>query len=117
MSLRARFWSWAWAYSQRRFYQTSGMESKPQRIYKANGLSVTQHAVIRYFERVEGYNMDKVVNDITTSVVPPTKNPDAVPKIRSIIRDKTVVTILPGRASDVGNRIKFPVKLEDLRQS
>lgn len=76
-----------------------------RQITELTTIAISDHAVLRYFERVLGFDIDEIKKKIVTSEVQkqiihfgggnfPVNNNDDLPLFRIRVRNKTVVTLL-----------------------
>lgn len=83
-------------------------DSSRRRHRKKNGITVTDHALIRYFERMEGYDIDRVMEIITKNI----KFKEGVEKYTNadmtvVCDGKAVITLYRNSTNDaIGNKIK-----------
>lgn len=116
--MRRKFWRKLYAYSRRKFREHLNGEYKTEKRYTySNGIKVSHHAITRYFERVEGYDMDKVLQEITTGLVDRVARDGdgkyVVGRLRATVLNNTVVTVdttlqdLPNKQRPILNPIRI----------
>lgn len=80
-------------------------ERSKDRLVKVNGFKITEHALLRYFERVEGYDLQEIREKITENLLvnPNTVGRYKVGDIELIVEGKTIITLYPFRDLYKGN--------------
>jgi len=77
-----------------------------QRRKKHNGFQVSEHALLRYYERLEGYNPENVMSTITKRlVVKQGVNKQVTGDMQVVCKGNVVLTVYPNDYG-VGNKIK-----------
>jgi hypothetical protein len=71
--------------------EVESLESRKQTIMPKDFI-VTDHAFVRYFERVLDCNIEEIRKNIISELK---KNPDIIFGFKTTVKDNTLITILP----------------------
>ncbi len=88
----------------------STFEKQIHSLRNPDTLRVSEHALVRYFERVEGFDLnkirDKILSPYIVNMVNTLGNTGTYPldEYRLVIKDKVVTTILPPKSKENGNK-------------
>lgn len=105
--------NWTTEYLKKKYgLRKENNQRKRDRTKSVNGLRITEHAIIRYFERIEGYNIDDIRQKITIGAP---RNLVGIKKytsgdIQVICEGNCVLTLYP-IDNHLGNNIKGLEKL------
>lgn len=86
--------------SKRKLGEINKLKAQVENLSKDKTLKVSEHAIVRYFERVKGFNLDEVQSEILHQNVKglfDTLGDGSFPhpdEYNVVIKDSTVVTIL-----------------------
>lgn len=111
--MKQKFYQWLYIWAKRQWKKTLSdedrqmvKESNRQPNFYANGFNVTQHALIRYFERVEGYDLKPILESLTKGLIVKKPGHYTHGNVKMYITGHTIVSVVPNEKLQSGNAIR-----------